>query len=98
MITNCTPNHLDWHGSWDAYVAAKRRALEMLPTGGFAVVDPTDWRSALVDSWDARVLVPAWPLERLARRAPGEHNRRNAALAAAAAEHWGVAGPTIERM
>ena len=44
VITNCTPNHLDWHGSWDAYVAAKRRALEMLPTGGFAVVDPTDAR------------------------------------------------------
>jgi UDP-N-acetylmuramoylalanine--D-glutamate ligase len=28
VITNCTPNHLDWHGSYGHYVAAKKRLLE----------------------------------------------------------------------
>jgi len=22
VVTNCTPNHLDWHGNWPQYVAA----------------------------------------------------------------------------
>ena len=28
VVTNCTPNHLDWHGTFAAYVAAKRRLVE----------------------------------------------------------------------
>jgi UDP-N-acetylmuramoylalanine--D-glutamate ligase len=28
IVTNVSPDHLDWHGSMDAYVAAKRRIVE----------------------------------------------------------------------
>jgi UDP-N-acetylmuramoylalanine--D-glutamate ligase len=31
VVTNCTPNHLDWHGDWSSYVAAKQRILQGLP-------------------------------------------------------------------
>ncbi len=27
VVTNCSPNHLDWHGSYENYMAAKRRLL-----------------------------------------------------------------------
>jgi len=29
VVTNCTPNHLDWHGSFAEYAAAKQRLLTM---------------------------------------------------------------------
>lgn len=31
VITNCSPNHLDWHGTWEEYVAAKQRLLSSNP-------------------------------------------------------------------
>jgi UDP-N-acetylmuramoylalanine--D-glutamate ligase len=97
VVTNCTANHTDWHGSFAAYAAAKRRLLKRLPKVGFAVVDPSDPQIA---SWCGDSLakcVPPWPPERVPRLAvPGEHNRRNAALAAAAAEQLGASGSAVE--
>lgn len=29
VVLNVTPDHLDWHRSWEAYVAAKRRLIEL---------------------------------------------------------------------
>jgi UDP-N-acetylmuramoylalanine--D-glutamate ligase len=95
-VTNCTPNHLDWHATLAAYVAAKRRLVESLPAGGLAVVNPDDrelssWQLPAGANW-----VAAWPLERVPRLAvPGEHQRANAALAAAMAEALGVAAAAI---
>lgn len=92
VVTNCTPNHLDWHGSFARYAAAKRRLLRSSHT--LAVLNPRDpvtsvWRFA------ARVS-PSWPLETAGPLAiPGNHNRHNAALAAAAAEAAGVERPII---
>ena len=87
VITNCTPNHLDWHGSFDHYAASKRRILRSADT--LAVVNPHDpvtrtWRIAGREC-------PSWPLEALGPLAVGgDHNRHNAALAAAAAEAAGI--------
>ncbi len=98
VVTSCTPNHLDWHGSWEAYAAAKRRLVDSLPADGFAVTDPTD---SLVRSWTVGLraaTVPAWPLDRIPPlRVPGDHNRRNAALAAAAAARWRATPAGIDR-
>ncbi len=50
VVTGCTPNHLDWHVTLPAYVAAKRRLIENLPAGGLAVVNPHDRRVVVVAS------------------------------------------------
>jgi UDP-N-acetylmuramoylalanine--D-glutamate ligase len=39
VITNITPNHLDWHRDMDEYIAAKRRILDWQNENGFAVLN-----------------------------------------------------------
>jgi UDP-N-acetylmuramoylalanine--D-glutamate ligase len=96
VVTNCTPNHLDWHGLLPAYTAAKRRLIDGLPPDGFAVLNPADpeswsWRGDL----RAKLVTPA-PTEQIPQLAvPGEHNRLNAALAAAAAVELGASATAI---
>jgi UDP-N-acetylmuramoylalanine--D-glutamate ligase len=91
VITNCMPNHLDWHGTWKEYAAAKKRLVSHLPAGEKAVLNSLD---AEVRQWgtgdaitknfsEAMAMIP--PL-----RVPGEHNRINAACAAAMARQWGI--------
>lgn len=92
VITNCTPNHLDWHDSFALYARAKRRILGSPTTR--AIVDPTDPVSSRWPHPDRTR--QSWPLERVGPLAlPGRHNRQNAALAAAAAEAVGVSPDTI---
>lgn len=42
VFTNLTQDHLDFHGTMEAYASAKRRLLEMLPRGGVAVLNLDD--------------------------------------------------------
>jgi UDP-N-acetylmuramoylalanine--D-glutamate ligase len=39
VITNITPNHLDWHRDMEEYIAAKRRILDWQDSGGLAVLN-----------------------------------------------------------
>jgi UDP-N-acetylmuramoylalanine--D-glutamate ligase len=94
VLTNCTPNHLDWHRTFEAYRQAKQRLLTR--RDGCAVLNAGDaevaaWRTlAAGRAWDG------WPLDALPPlRVPGEHNRQNASLAAAAAELAGVSRSAI---
>lgn len=86
VVTNCTTNHLDWHGQFADYAAAKQRILTGQRPGDLAVLNPDDPE---VDSWQHLVrgrrleLVPLAKLPKLPL--PGQHNRVNAAFAAAAA-------------
>ncbi|MGA2034500.1 MAG: UDP-N-acetylmuramoyl-L-alanine--D-glutamate ligase, partial [Thermoguttaceae bacterium] len=87
VVSNCSPNHLDWHGTWADYVAAKQRLLLGQTPEDVAVLNSPDGEVA---SWRrlarGRTVVP-WPLAGLPPLAvPGGHNRVNAACAAAAAE------------
>jgi UDP-N-acetylmuramoylalanine--D-glutamate ligase len=97
IVTNCTPNHLDWHGTFAHYMQAKQRLLEHLSAVGSAVIDPrapglTGW----ADSLACRLIEPV-PLQKIPPlQLPGEHNRRNAALAAAAALDAGVEWGAVE--
>jgi UDP-N-acetylmuramoylalanine--D-glutamate ligase len=79
LLLNLEPDHLNWHGTFEEYRAAKLRIFErarsaVVPRGSglagveFAADDP----------------LPAEPL------IPGEHNRENAAAAAAAARAAGL--------
>ncbi|MEP7344816.1 MAG: UDP-N-acetylmuramoyl-L-alanyl-D-glutamate--2,6-diaminopimelate ligase [Gemmatimonadaceae bacterium] len=52
VFTNVTRDHLDYHGSMDAYVAAKARLTEYLTANGTAVVNADD------PAWAALAAVP----------------------------------------
>lgn len=98
VVTNCSPNHLDWHGGYDDYVAAKQRLLSGQSPDGIAVLNPRDPE---VGGWSSIVrgrqcLVPdEATLPKL--RLPGAHQRANAACAAAAAEAVGCEPAAISR-
>ena len=49
VLTNLSPNHLDWHGSMEAYVAAKRVVFEFQERGDVAIREPLPGR------WDLRL-------------------------------------------
>ncbi len=92
VLLNLEPDHLDRHGSFEAYRAAKLRIFEnqtgddvaVLPRG-FAPV-PGRGRRVEFSPDDA---LPAEPLLR------GTHNRENAAAATAAARAAGIADEAI---
>jgi len=69
VVTNLTPNHLDWHGSFEAYREAKRTIYRFQSDG-----------DTLIRGEDVPPLAPDVTLA-----VPGGHNRVNAALAIAAA-------------
>lgn len=79
VVTNCTPNHLDWHGTREHYEQSKRRILAHQRAGDAAVLGEGvgDWpvaggvRRSVVPA-DARV--PGLVV-------PGRHNEVNAAAA-----------------
>jgi UDP-N-acetylmuramoylalanine--D-glutamate ligase len=94
VLLNLEPDHLDRHGSFEAYRDAKLRVFEnqsaddtAIVPRGFGAVPGSAQR--LEFSWDDPL--PAEPL------IPGEHNRENACAATAAARALGVAEDEIAR-
>jgi UDP-N-acetylmuramoylalanine--D-glutamate ligase len=60
VVTGCSPNHLDWHGTYADYVAAKQRILSGQTPQDFAVLNSLD---AEVASWSrlvrGRLIIPS---------------------------------------
>ena len=57
VLTNIAPNHLDWHGTMDAYVAAKRKLLTNQSPDQIAILNAGDSTlSAMADDLSGRVL------------------------------------------
>ena len=87
VLLNLTPDHLDRHGDFEHYRAAKLRIFENQTTEDVAVV-PRDFGpipgSARRIEFGLDDELPAEPLIR------GEHNRENAAAATAAARAAGI--------
>lgn len=98
VVTNCAPNHLDWHGNYDAYRQAKQRLLDLQPADSLAVLDDQDGELA---GWTELVrgrLVRPWPDHDLPElKVRGAHQRKNAQLAAAAASAWGPDSGTVQQ-
>ena len=96
VVTNCFPNHLDWHGSYDRYVAAKQRILTGQTPDDLAVLG---WKDTESGSWSRQVrghlltLVDEAAIPPLG--VPGKHNRHNAVCAATAAAGVGCARESI---
>ena len=85
VLLNLEPDHLNWHGTFEAYRDAKLRVFE----GATTKVAPRGFgiEGALEFAEDDPL--PAEP------RMPGAHNRENAAAATAAARASGVADDAI---
>jgi UDP-N-acetylmuramoylalanine--D-glutamate ligase len=87
VLLNLEPDHLDRHGTADAYRAAKLRIFENQTEADVAIV-PRGFGAipggAVRVEFDAGADVPAEPL------IPGAHNRENAAAATAAARAAGI--------
>ena len=93
VLLNLEPDHLDRHGSFDAYRDAKLRVFENQTSGDTAVVPrgfPLD-RPARRVEFTADDELPAEPSLR------GAHNRENAAAATAAARAAGAPDEAIAR-
>jgi UDP-N-acetylmuramoylalanine--D-glutamate ligase len=92
VLLNLEPDHLDRHGTFDAYRDAKLRLFENQTEADVAVVPPgfgaIPGGAAHVE-FDAGDELPAEPL------IPGAHNRENAAAATAAARAAGIADDAI---
>ena len=43
IITNLAPDHLDWHGSYEAYVAAKNNILSLRGPEGWGIIQDRDY-------------------------------------------------------
>jgi UDP-N-acetylmuramoylalanine--D-glutamate ligase len=98
VVTGFSPNHLDWHGSLAQYAAAKQRLLLRQGPDGAAVLNLADaevarWRGLV----RGRLVEPAAGGQLPPLGVPGEHNRVNAALAAAAARAAGCSEDAIRR-
>jgi len=87
VLLNLEPDHLDRHGSIDAYRAAKLRIFENQGEGDVAVVpvgfDDIPGRARRIE-FEPSDELPAEPL------IPGAHNRENATAATAAARALGI--------
>lgn len=90
VVTNCTTNHVDWHGSFEHYRASKQRILASLSPGDAAVLDES------VKDWGTSAGVRRVVVEHAAGFGPlpipGAHNRHNAAMALAAIEAASIPG------
>ncbi|MDQ7851066.1 MAG: UDP-N-acetylmuramoyl-L-alanyl-D-glutamate--2,6-diaminopimelate ligase [Armatimonadota bacterium] len=42
VFTNLTPDHLDFHGTWEAYLEAKRRLFALVDPRGWSVINADD--------------------------------------------------------
>jgi UDP-N-acetylmuramoylalanine--D-glutamate ligase len=96
VLTNITPNHLDWHGSWEAYRQAKQQVFEHQERDDCVVLnrkyesvfryEVEPWRTQAV-SFDP---TPDDSCGGVKLLVPGEHNKLNAVTACGAARFAGV--------
>lgn len=102
-LLNVTPDHLDRHGTLDAYAAAKLRIFERQTAADVAVLNVDDPYVAALDTLpgDGRIeRVRAADADALGfadGRLLGDHNRQNAAVAAALARSVGAPDDAIRR-
>lgn len=48
VFTNITHDHLDYHGTFDEYIKAKKSFFDMLPAGAFALINADDKRGPVM--------------------------------------------------
>lgn len=92
VITMIAPDHLEWHGSFDEYVRAKRTIVEFQTEKDFVLANENSPPAVQIASASKgrRLLFGTIGRRRLELAIAGEHNQLNAQAALAAAEVLGV--------
>ena len=60
VITNLAPDHIDWHGSYEAYVEAKSRVLTLRDPEGWGIIQDRDYDTlnpsgkSIVLTWNSK--------------------------------------------
>lgn len=95
LVTNIAPNHLDRHGTYEAYAEAKRNIFRFQHDGDVLLLNGTcadlaEWQAPLPARTE--FFDPAGEPFELAL--PGSHNQANAQGAWAAAGQFGIDRPT----
>jgi UDP-N-acetylmuramoylalanine--D-glutamate ligase len=91
VVTMISEDHLDWHGSVDAYVTAKRNIIRFQRPDDYAVLNDTDpARSFALNTIAKVVMLGAGAGTPFKLSLPGAHNQLNAQAAFAAARILGV--------
>jgi len=57
VVTNLAPDHIDWHGSYDAYVAAKAKILSLQGAAGWGIVQDRDCDALGVRNFDRTIVL-----------------------------------------
>ena len=60
IITNLAPDHIDWHGSYEAYVEAKSRVISLRDSNGYGIIQDRDF-DAINPS--GKIIVLSWTPE-----------------------------------
>lgn len=97
VITNFTPNHLNWHPDLEHYRVAKQKILTRQSSRDTAVFDRgaaglADWKSIVPGNF----IAACDPSDLPPLLIPGRHNRVNASLASTAAKSVGCTERAIE--
>lgn len=92
VVTMVMADHLDWHGSREAYVDAKTNIVRFQRSGDIAVLNEEDPGSAILANLTPARIVRFGVTDRrpLEVAMPGRHNQSNAQAAFAAAYELGV--------
>jgi UDP-N-acetylmuramoylalanine--D-glutamate ligase len=83
VITNISPNHIDWHGEFNHYAASKRHLIEHQTPIDFAILGAPVWDTLHTATRAKAIRFEAADFEG-PLALPGDHNRTNAAGALAA--------------
>jgi UDP-N-acetylmuramoylalanine--D-glutamate ligase len=59
IVTNLAPDHIDWHGNYESYVAAKAKLLSLQSADGWRVIQDCD-RDALRVERPGRTVALSW--------------------------------------
>lgn len=92
VVTNLSPNHLDWHGDIEHYRRSKQEILRSQGTGDAALLPPGSESSGWPNAAGVRRITPTGEIGGLSL--PGAHNRRNAMVAV---EAVAALEPAIDR-
>ena len=60
IITNLAPDHIDWHGSYEAYVQAKNNVLKLRDPDGWGIIQDRDFDTLKPSG---KIIVLSWTAE-----------------------------------
>jgi UDP-N-acetylmuramoylalanine--D-glutamate ligase len=99
VVTMISADHLDWHGSPQAYVQAKKNILRFGGADDYAVLNQRDPPTAQLahEAMGRVIFYGTAEDEKFRLLLPGDHNQLNAQGAAAAAAIFGVDWETAQQ-